>query len=235
MTRPGQLLEGAVELAAREYERLGRGDIRKADAPSIVARGEKIFTGAGDSDYVGDADGRAFRGECKETHEVSLPLNNIKDHQLETLTKAAARGCTSGLIIAFLPAWLCWWLPIVELNQFLAVKWRESITIDMCKAWGVSLPVDCRPSVRKRGRFVRHVRFLDGVRAADADAATSRVNLERAKPLDLFGEGVLGPLEEEMPRRTPTLDRLLGQDPLSPASLRKFARKRGAKTGWWGK
>lgn len=254
--RPGKLLEGAILLAGREYERNDPGNaLFHRPTPKIWSRKARaeVFTATAGVDFNGHtADGRPITFDAKETHEASWPIRDVTEDQLATLRRN--KHGLSGLVIGFLPAWLCFWISIVELDQFLAAKWRESLSQDWCKAFGKLLPVDVRPSLRQKGRFVRHVRFLDGVKAADADAATSRVNAERLAAIakasqlplpesmngyaDQFGGEdfpALHPYEEDLPPKPLAEKPMSGRgSPFDLLEIAKRARRKGYGGKKWG-
>jgi penicillin-binding protein-related factor A (putative recombinase) len=254
--RAGKALEGAMKLAAADYRRAGRADVFFRETPTVNPHGTTIYTAPSGVDFHGGVFGEGaptyFTADAKECHAASLPLDNIADHQLETLRRN--RAGLSGLVVAFLPAWEVFWIPIVEFDQFLTAKWRESLSRDWCRAFGKLLPVDVRPSLRQKGRFVRHVRFLDGAKHPEADHATARVNAERLtrvvrespkkspETLELFETkasigGAVHPYEEGQPgclRGGAVGQKSAPFDPFTRAHLERFGRRNQIKPKNWG-
>jgi hypothetical protein len=72
---------------------------------------------------------------------------------------------------------------------------------------------------------------LDGAPHPLKNEAITAVNADRmANPLEEPLE-----LQLEEPVKSGKLEKLLERDPFSPEELRRFARRKGAKTGWWGR
>lgn len=238
----GKPLEEAVKAAAlyyhshdRQGDRTakggGRGCIRKRHPGRARVAGELIYTVKGDVDFAGDADGKAFYAECKETQgAVKLSDLEKREHQMKKLRETAARGCTSGYIFGFMPDWACFWVPWSALQPFLDQPWRRSIDQKMCAAWGLSLPVRVSPGGRPM------VLFLDGYTSPNRWDALTAVDAERfAHPLELPLED---PCEWRPKSRKPAVlpppttkieaelrERAGGLDPLHPSALRAFAKK----------
>lgn len=206
----GKLLEHAVTAGALMYKREGRAGVRKRDAKQKFIGGRLIWTSQGDVDFSGDADGRAFYAECKETREPALPLSKLtaRQHQLDKLADAAARKCTAGVIVGFLPAWRVYWIPYDEIAPFLEAPWRRSISETMCSAWGMLLPVGSSPSGKPL------VKFLDGAPHSEKDAALVAVAYERASAVNRQAQGALARFDQPF-------------DMLDPKMLRRLGRKYG--------
>lgn len=205
----------------------GRASIRKREPGRHVVRGELTFTTKGDVDFSGDADGAAFYAEVKSAHE-QLKLSDLmkREHQLKKLRTTAARGCTSGFIIAWMPEWECWWVPFRELRDYFDNPWRQSITRDMTLAYGTALPIKATDA------GMISIRFLDSrpVPREERDQAIARVNLERlaarAQPKLFADDGVRHPFEEPPPKPG-RLDRILARDPTDLLEVARWAKRKG--------
>lgn len=222
--------EHAIALACERYRKRGRADIRKTDARSIVRGGRRIWTGKGDTDFVGDGPGdepghaKPWRLEVKETHEVSLPLSSWSEHQRDTMRAAAGRGCEVRLVIVWLPGWEAYSIPWAPLAKFLDLPWRASITKAMARAWGELLP--CEPTT-KPGRW--RCLFLDGKAHPLQQTALAEVDAERlANPLELFADddwkpkkGVKGLVDPKLAGAHP-----LRGSPMDLLVIAKAARRR---------
>lgn len=100
----GQAFERYVSMSNRRYRDIGEADMYKQHPEVKVRRGDDGFNGArfgarSGLDYIGVYKGRAVTFDAKETKGASLPLNNIKAHQIETLQRFKAHGGISFLLV----------------------------------------------------------------------------------------------------------------------------------------
>lgn len=229
----GRQLESAMGLGALHYQRAGRADIRHNATPTgRRADGSMYYRQKADADFSGAIENGSYKAEAKEVHadrfDIFNPKSGLKPHQRAALERAAKLGAISGVVIGFLgrSPWEVYFVSIVELAPFLDKPWRQSLSIDMCRAWGVLLPL----GVTAGGK--PFVRFLDGTAHPDKDAAITRVNAEKlAQPA-----GELFSSEEKPKKVSPRIAKLLGgirkEDYL--LDLAKTARRKGLRTGMWG-
>jgi recombination protein U len=132
----GKALEGALILAAREYERTGRASVFHRPTRKIWTQRGWVYPEKAGCDFVGNVDGTAITFEAKETKTDALPLANVKPHQIDALF--ANRKGISGLVVGFMKAnpVEVYWVPYAALAEFLADKWRESLSLLWCRAYG---------------------------------------------------------------------------------------------------
>lgn len=78
--------------------------------------------------------------ELKNHKGKSLPLNCIRESQIEELTKYSRyKNTICGIIINFQDLEECYWLFISQINEFLLTVNRKSIPIDFCRENGVKI------------------------------------------------------------------------------------------------
>lgn len=98
--------ENLIMLANHQYELLGSALIKKNAVPVKVLaldRKGRIVSGYFEDkaivDYSGISHGLSIAFDAKETDETSLPLKNIKKHQIEYMEQHSAQGGCSFLIV----------------------------------------------------------------------------------------------------------------------------------------
>lgn len=226
MTIRGRLLESATGKAAVLYRRTGKADVFHRATPMRQRGGSYFYAQRAGCDWNGVLQGgTAFTADTKQTEGESLPLANIHQHQIDTLERTHKLGGVAGLIVGFAKGdqlGECYWIPYIELRQFLDTKWRESLSRDWCRTVGSLIRVE-------GGRVL----FLDYAAHPDKNAAIARVNAERlAQPVgELFSSE-----EETKPSRRvrELLEAPRREDWLVDSA--RWAKRRGIKTtGYWNK
>jgi penicillin-binding protein-related factor A (putative recombinase) len=76
--------------------------------------------------------------ELKKTNSVSLPFGNIKDKQIEGLTKASKFNIECGFIANLKGE--CYYLSIKDFNKFKSNTDRKSIPLTYFKEKGIHIP-----------------------------------------------------------------------------------------------
>jgi penicillin-binding protein-related factor A (putative recombinase) len=176
----GKVLEGACILGAREYERTGRASVFHRPTKRVwdARRNCYVYLEKAGCDFSGNVDGTAITFEAKETATDSLPLANIKPHQVDALF--ANRKGISGLVVGFMSydPLEVYWIPYPALAEFLANKWRESLSLEWCRTYGEL----CRLETNAAGKL--RVMFLatePHPLRADAHAAVTIERLQGRK------------------------------------------------------
>lgn len=78
--------------------------------------------------------------ELKNHKGKSLPLNCIRDSQIEELTKYSKyKNTICGIVINFQDVEECYWLFISQINSFITSINRKSIPIDFCRENGIKI------------------------------------------------------------------------------------------------
>jgi penicillin-binding protein-related factor A (putative recombinase) len=134
--------EAAMRLAERTYRKQGRCYIDDRPTPTYTrADGSKGFASRAPIDFRGTIPGgRAYAREAKDTSEASFPLAQLREDQRDALDAVLALGADVGVVIAFLPGWTVFDVPWRPLAEFVRNPWRQSLTQEMCAAWGMLLP-----------------------------------------------------------------------------------------------
>jgi recombination protein U len=152
----GKVLEGAVILGCREYERQGRASVFHRPTKRVwdARRNSYVYLEKAGCDFSGNVDGIAITFEAKETAGDSLPLANIKPHQVDALF--ANRKGISGLVVGFMSydPLEVYWIPYPALADFLANKWRESLSRDWCRAYGELCRLETNAAGKLRVMFL---------------------------------------------------------------------------------
>lgn len=196
----GRPLERAVARAARAYLAAGRCELRKIPTPVVTAGdGEKIRQPAG-LDFRGVlAGGRALVLECKEHEGSSLPLDKFPAHQQAEARRLAELGADVRLVVALEDARETFSIPFAgALNAFLLAPWRQSISLDFCRACGELLPDAPRERPDSRSCL-----FLDGREHPARAAALLAVEGERARARRPPDVDLLGPAPPRPPQPPP--------------------------------
>lgn len=78
--------------------------------------------------------------ELKNHKGKSLPLNCIRESQIEELTKYSRyKNTICGIVINFQDLSECYWIFISQINEFLLTINRKSVPIDFCRENGVKI------------------------------------------------------------------------------------------------
>ena len=78
--------------------------------------------------------------ELKNHKGKSLPLNCIRESQIEELTKYSRyKNTICGIAINFQDIAECYWLFISQIDEFLLIINRKSIPIDFCRENGIKI------------------------------------------------------------------------------------------------
>lgn len=84
-----------------------------------------------------------FLMELKSTKGKSLPLKNIKEHQINDLLKESVyENVICGLVIEFNSLNECYFVEINQFKQFFELNNRKSISIRFCREKGVKIGVE---------------------------------------------------------------------------------------------
>jgi penicillin-binding protein-related factor A (putative recombinase) len=154
---PWRELERAVEDALQAYKRAGRlGCVNHSVAQQAHGR----WTKKAPVDYHATMQGgRALALEVKQTHEQSLPLRDWQDHQQQELRKQHHLGALAMLLVDFPEAasegspfkgretYLLPWG--AELEVFVLDPWRDSLSLAMCRSWGLLVPWQWAAALRR--------------------------------------------------------------------------------------
>jgi penicillin-binding protein-related factor A (putative recombinase) len=145
--------EAAMRLAEKSYRKQGHCYIEDRPTPTFTRRnGSRGYLGKAPIDFRGVVHGgKAYAREAKDTSELSFPLAQLREDQRDALAQVYALGADVGVVILFVKAGEAYDLPWWRLAAFLESPWRQSVTIEMCRAWGLQLPYDGQ-----------RIRFLDG-------------------------------------------------------------------------
>lgn len=222
MTIRGRSLESAVGLACISYRRANRADIfHRATPMRRRADGTHYYAQKAGVDWNGlVAGGRAFAADTKETANESLPLANIHDHQVQALRRTHGLGGVAGLIVSFMPSWETHWIPFEALSAFLSAPWRQSLSRDWCRAFGMHVRIGASANGKPMVLFLDHAPYHDRANAL------TRVEADRlANPLDL---------ELEAAPRQRAEKPLTGKgSPFDLLEIAKRARRKGVKAKKW--
>ena len=80
--------------------------------------------------------------ELKSVKGKSLPISNIKKHQIKDLLKSREyKNVVSGLVIDFNVIDKCYYIDINYIYKFILLDSRKSISIDYCEEKGIEISV----------------------------------------------------------------------------------------------
>jgi penicillin-binding protein-related factor A (putative recombinase) len=175
--KPGKALESALGFACEIYKDRGIAKVQKVDASHIKGG---IYIKSNGSDFQGyyGKPPVPIHFEAKETHKdyLSLDEKGLKESQRTQLQRSYDDGVTTGVVVAFLPLWEVFWLDWPVVAEFVANRWRESISQAFCRAYGEALLVDwSRTDKRPR------VMWLERRPHALREQARAIVEREKAK------------------------------------------------------
>lgn len=112
----------------------------------IVARtntGRYITRVKSNIDFSGVAGGRHVAFDAKQISRLNYPLDNLPEHQLETLTMAEACGALSGLMIYFSNYGRAFFVPASFVDrtfkEMLFDTGKKSISLSDCEQSGVEI------------------------------------------------------------------------------------------------
>jgi penicillin-binding protein-related factor A (putative recombinase) len=175
----GRILERAISRAGVQYRKAGRAEIWKQETPTPIHTDRGVITpGTAPIDFLGTlaGSGRAIALEAKQVSKgASFPLVDWSERQRRKLEEKHRFGAWTRLVIAFDEHNETFAIDWPALASFLAAPWRESLSLDWCRAYG-ELVAD-GPRLDAQARCVR---FLEGVPHADQVGAAARVLAERS-------------------------------------------------------
>jgi penicillin-binding protein-related factor A (putative recombinase) len=172
MTIKGRALENAISKGFAFYRKRNRADGKKLATPMRFLRGKWRHVGTSGSDFDGVEDGgRALVIEAKETAETSFPLSKLSENERDYLTERHRFGARALLVIDFTALNETYAISWEHVAMFLANPWRESLSLDWCRAFGQIVP-------NADGVCL----FLDGVPHMAATECMRAVEAEKTRP-----------------------------------------------------
>jgi penicillin-binding protein-related factor A (putative recombinase) len=172
MTIKGRALENAISKGFAFYRKRNRADGKKLATPMRYLRGKWRHVETSGSDFEGvEAGGRALVIEAKETAETSFPLSKLSENEREYLTERHRFGARALLVIDFTELCETYAISWEHVAMFLANPWRESLSLDWCRAFGQLVP-------NADGVCL----FLDGVPHIASSECMAAVEAEKARP-----------------------------------------------------
>jgi penicillin-binding protein-related factor A (putative recombinase) len=172
MTIKGRALENAISKGFAFYRKRNRADGKKLATPMRFLRGKWRHVETSGSDFEGvEAGGRALVIEAKETAETSFPLSKLSENERDYLTERHRFGARALLVIDFTLLNETYAISWEHVAMFLANPWRESLSLDWCRAFGQIVP-------NQNGVCL----FLDGVPHMAAEECMAAVEAEKARP-----------------------------------------------------
>jgi len=162
----GRALENAIAKGFAHYRKLGRADGKKLATGMRKIRGRWRHAERSGTDFAGTLapHGRGLFVEAKETARPSWPLSQIRDSEAEFLNNHQRLGACCLLVIDFTAFGETYAVSWEHVAAFMLHPWRESLSIDWCRAYGTLVPnVD--------GVCL----FLDGVAHPEIDRALASV------------------------------------------------------------
>lgn len=130
----GKILESLIERANLKYKNQGKALIQKVPIPITISKliGNKVVgfkSGASTVDFIGVYEGVAIAFDAKETKGKSLPLKNIKDHQINFMLNHVECGGQAFLIVMFTDQNITFKADIKSLDEYIQSVDRKSIPL----------------------------------------------------------------------------------------------------------
>lgn len=175
MSGRGKPLELAISRSGRDYRKAGRAMLVRQSPPiSNGPDGLLFYAGDAPIDFLGCvAGGRALALESKSTQRVSWPIAELRDDQREALGQMHRLGAHTAVILSFDEHQETYLLPWLPLFAFLENPWRESISVQWCRAHGLVIDETDRDDEKKR-----RCPFLEAKAHPERDAAREYVTEE---------------------------------------------------------
>jgi recombination protein U len=168
----GRALENAIEKGFAHYKRLGRAVGEKRHNGNRKIKGRWMPVISSGADFSGTLQGgRGLHVEAKETARTAWPIADISDDEIKHLNKHHQIGALCLLVIDFTAVGETYAIGWEHVAGFLTNPWRESLSLDWCRAFGVVVP-------NENGVCL----FLDGVARPDVIECMARVEVEKARP-----------------------------------------------------
>jgi penicillin-binding protein-related factor A (putative recombinase) len=169
----GRSLESAVGKAAKLYERQGRCFLHHRPTPTRQRNdGTVVYAEKAGVDFEGhDGEARALYVECKETRGKSFPLVDLTDGQRRFMDARHRMRARCLLVVDFTAIGETYAISWEHVQAFLLNPWRESLSLDWCRAFGQLVP-------NADGVCL----FLDGVPHMAATECMAAVEAEKARP-----------------------------------------------------
>lgn len=132
----GYALEGMIDASNATYRQRGKALVEKAATPWKVQyrinkrTNKRIIKDAwpekkGGVDYTGVASGIPLAFDAKSTREKSLPLKNIKNHQIEFLSDYEKQNGVAFLLVEFAELRKVYYLRFQDLKSFWAASMQK--------------------------------------------------------------------------------------------------------------
>lgn len=167
----GRALENAIEEGFKHYKKLGRAVGEKRHNGSRKIKGVWRPVISSGADFSGTlAGGRGLHVEAKETGRTAWPLADISDAEIKHLDKHHTIGAQCLLVIDFTSIKETYAIDWAHVAMFLKNPWRESLSLDWCRAFGCV--------VENVGGTCL---FLDGVAHVDAEECMRVVDAEKTR------------------------------------------------------
>lgn len=159
----GKELEGYLEASNAAYNMRKKAIVfRQNPEVTVIRKGKQIISAfhkekAG-LDFIGLSAGRSFTFDTKETQSAtSFPLDNIEDHQFQTMQLFTEQGGLAFLLIRFVKAQRIYFVTLADLSPWwegAKTGGRKSIPFDWitenCETVGAGsgLAVDYLPIIK---------------------------------------------------------------------------------------
>lgn len=177
----GKPLELAIARAAKAYRREGRAYLQRQYPPvSVGPDGTLGYNDKAPIDFLGVADGKAVAIEAKSCEGTSWPTSLLRDDQRDALDAFHKAGGSAQIALSFdkhAETYLVAW---ERLSAFLAAPWRESLTVEWARAYGLVVPeVDRKDPTRRKTMFLdaqEHPAAAEALVAVSADRQRAEVN-----------------------------------------------------------
>ena len=123
--------------------------ITKVDFPSrnLAVIKEAYFKTPSTTDYNGLYNGKYIDFEAKETNQISFPLSNIHNHQIQHLKRVIENGGIGFIIVRFTKTNKTFLLDAIDLINFIKENKRKSIPIKFFEENGYLIKDKYNPRV----------------------------------------------------------------------------------------
>ena len=137
----GKQLEDAIARAFAVYKTTGRAVGEKRYVGNRKVNGKWIPVLSSGVDFSGTVKGgRGLHVEAKETARTAWPLSEISDAEVKHLNKHHAIGALCLLVVEFTSLNETYAIGWEHVAMFLRNPWRESLSLDWCRAFGQLVP-----------------------------------------------------------------------------------------------
>jgi penicillin-binding protein-related factor A (putative recombinase) len=197
----GRHLENAIEAGLKVYRIKRRADGEKRHNGNRMIKGRWMPVISSGADFSGGLapNGRGFHVEAKETGRTALPISDISDDEIKHMNRHHAIGELCLLVVDFTALCETYAISWEHVAAFLINPWRESLSLDWCRAFGQVVPnsdgvclfldgvphmaaTECMAAVEAEKTRPRQAKLFDAPKKISAKQAELRERLNRPSP-----------------------------------------------------